>query len=88
MSAGANEVATGKVIFLAVIAALAGQERYKLYQRFGLSRVWVCTARLHMWKGGIKPEGATGGMMDFCWLVFDHRRLSGPPDTVPLLGWV
>ena len=88
MSAGANEVATGKVILLAIIAALAGQERYKLYQRFGLSRVWVCIARPAIWKGGERPPGASTGMMDYCWLVFEGRRLSRPPDTVPLLGWV
>ncbi len=58
MSAGANEVATGKVILLAKIAALTGQERYKLYQRFGLSRVWVCIARPAIWKGGERPPGA------------------------------
>lgn len=76
----ALELTTGKVAMFLPVSYLAGNGRAK--------KVWSCTpiARFHIFtwrvlseKAG-KFESTGGGMMNFMWVVWDHKHV-GPPTT-------
>jgi len=81
----------GKVAILARLHVLEGAERKKeLFDVWPPSRVWVFSERLKFERGGkplSQPEGGRknrGGLMAFCWLVWDHADATGETRV----GWI
>jgi hypothetical protein len=72
-----------KVAILAKLNALETQDRSYILERTKLTRVWVFRARHSIYRGGIIPEKDNGGMIAFCWLVWE-RGYTGKP----VIGWV
>jgi hypothetical protein len=78
----ALELSTGKVAFLARITVLEGIDRSKFLQSSPLKSVYVFSRRLTFNRGGTN-ETHGGGMLAFCWLVWDHTH-EGPAT----IGWL
>lgn len=74
---------TGKVALLCRLAWLEGKARRKLFESTPLARVWVFSERIPLWRHGVPIPGAAGGMIAFCWLVWQHGHQGRPT-----LGWL
>lgn len=72
-----------KIAILAKLNSLETIERSRILERTKLTRVWVFRARHSIYRDGIIPEKDNGGMIAFCWLVWE-RGYTG----APVLGWV
>lgn len=73
-----------KIALLSKLNALETIDRSYILERTHLTRVWVFRARHSIWRNGIAPEGKDpGGMIAFCWLVWE-RGYTGKP----VVGWV
>jgi hypothetical protein len=72
-----------KLALLSKLNALETQERSYILERTHLTRVWVFRARHSIYRGGIVPEEDNGGMIAFCWLVW-QRGYKGKPE----IGWI
>lgn len=69
----------GKSAMLGRLACLEGIERRVMFERTGLSRVWVFSRRLPMARGRLKAEGESGGLIAFAWFVWDSEHPVGEP---------
>lgn len=72
-----------KIAILAKLNSLETIERSRILEQTKLTRVWVFRARHNIYRNGIIPEKDNGGMIAFCWLVWER----GYTDK-PTLGWV
>lgn len=77
----ATALCRGKVAFLARLTALEGMERRKLFETTPIARIWVFAKRPTFHRGGVESHG--GGMLAFCWLVWEHGYTGKPT-----LGWI
>jgi hypothetical protein len=71
-----------KFAFLSKLNALETIERSRILERTKLTRVWVFRARHSIYRNGT-PESDNGGMIAFCWLVWE-RGYTGKP----VVGWI
>ncbi len=72
----------GKVVFLCRLAWLEGIERGAMFRSTPLARVWVCSRRVRMNRGGESLK-KTGSMLAFAWFVWEHGY-----QGAPTLGWI
>lgn len=70
-----------KIALLCRLNFLEGVERRTLFAESGLSRVWVFSYRLQMWRGA--EQGVGTSMFAFAWFIWD-REHTGPTQ----LGWI
>jgi hypothetical protein len=73
-----------KLILLARLNALEGQERRELYRKYPLARIWVSSKRASIGPGNLGhprdehgaliPPPATGGSTAYAWFVFDREH--------------
>jgi len=76
---------SGKVAIIARLAFLASQTRREWFLEKPLARVWIASRRPSMPPGG-QGIKASGGSIDFCWLVFEHGHQGKPTiDWLPIL---
>jgi hypothetical protein len=80
----ALEVATSKVAMLLRLSWLEGVERGKLFREHPPSRVWVFSKRLTIQRSECDIHRDAGGMVAFCWMVWDKADTSGETR----LGWI
>lgn len=66
-----------KVALLCRVAFLEGQERRPILEEH-LSRVWIFSSRITLWRGDDPAAQDKGGAMAFAWFVFErgHRGAS------------
>jgi hypothetical protein len=79
----ATALVSGKIAFLARLAALEGVERASIYRTTRFARVWVFSRRLSIYRRGKRPTGMGGGTVAFAWFVWDPSHV-GPPT----IGWL
>lgn len=73
-----------KVAFICKIQFLEGNERSKWLKQTPLKNVYVFSKRITFFRNGEnKRESEGGGMMTFCWFVW-QRGYSGKP----MVGWI
>jgi hypothetical protein len=82
-----------KLILLARLNILEGQDRRRLFGASPPARVWVSSRRASMPPGNLAhprdqfgamvPLPASGGSTAYCWVVWD-KAYTGPP----ILGWL
>lgn len=72
----ALDLGARKIALLCRVAFLEGQERRPLLEQH-LSRVWVFSRRITLWRGDDPEARDTGGAMAFAWFVFE-RGQRGP----------
>jgi hypothetical protein len=75
-------IVSGKVAVVARLGFLASQRRREWFQYAPLARVWVASKRPSMPPGG-KGIKASGGTIEYAWLVFDRRHVGEP-----ILKWL
>ena len=75
-------LSTDKVALFLRINMLAGQKRGELYRASPLANVWVFSARVSTWRGGVRTSDA-GGTNDFAWFVWRHGHRGRPR-----VGWI
>lgn len=79
----ACQLAKGKVAMLLRVGALAGLERKALFEKTGLTRVWIISNRINF---DPDPEARNqGGAIDFAWFVWD---LTVPPPAMVQVGFI
>lgn len=71
-----------KIALLTKLNALETIERSRILERTKLTRVWVFRARQNIYRNGI-VESDNGGMIAFCWLVWEHGYTGKP-----MIGWI
>jgi hypothetical protein len=76
----ALQVVTGKVVMVQRLAFLEGAKRRLMFERTGLSRVWVHSRRQNMPPGGM-AVAAKGGSVAYAWFVWDRVTKPGEPWT-------
>lgn len=74
---------TGKVVFLCRLAWLEGKARRLMFTGTPLARVWVCSSRVQMARGGTDFGKGGGSMTPFAWFVWEHGY-----EGAPRLGWL
>jgi hypothetical protein len=79
----AHVLAGGKVALLCRLGWLEGSARRMMFERTGLSRIWVFSKRLPMMHrhGYVGPKSTSA--IAFAWFVWDRAHV-GPPT----LGWL
>lgn len=77
----AVQVATSKAALLCRLAWLEGMKRRLMFERLGLSRVWVFSKRARMARGA---EDWALGMIAFAWFVWDKKHAG--PTTVGFIN--
>lgn len=90
----ALKTATGRVCLLVPNKWLASQSRYRLFTEFPPAAVLHLTQRASMPPGdriaAMGNRAFRGGMVDYCWVVWDLQRPTAPGDTrtvwLPPLG--
>jgi hypothetical protein len=70
----ALSITIGKVAVVARLGFLASQARREWFQSVPLARVWIASKRPSMPPGG-KGIKASGGTIEYCWLVFDRLHV-------------
>jgi hypothetical protein len=70
-------ITAGKVAVVARLGFLASQRRRSWFQSAPLARMWIASKRPSMPPGG-KGIKATGGTIEYCWLVFDRVHIGSP----------
>lgn len=74
-----------KVAVLCRLAWLEGKGRYQtIFQPHPPARIWAFSSRVAMLRGGKAMAAGGGGMMAFCWIVWDKQRQVGPTS----FGWL
>jgi hypothetical protein len=81
----AKKFAKNKVAMFLKLSFLEGIERKKLLfsdKEFPLSRIYVFSARVPIWKGGV--QGKNSGMIAFAWFVWDKNHT----EHFPTVHWI
>ncbi len=81
----AKKLAKNKIAMFLKLSFLEGIERKKLLfsdKEFPLARVYVFSARVPIWKGGVK--GKNSGMIAFAWFVWDKNHT----EYYPTIHWI
>jgi hypothetical protein len=81
--ARALDLGATKVALLCRLAWLEGKARRAMFESTWLSRVWVFSARLKIWRNGMATPGSSGGLIAMAWFVWER----GYRD-MPRLGWI
>ncbi len=75
----ALEVTDGKVALLCRLLWLSSKRRREFFVRSPLARVWVFPSRINFNRDNeARYQSGTGGMVDFCWFVWDHSHHGAP----------
>lgn len=73
------EVSDGKVAMLCRLLFLAGKKRAGFFAKTPLARVWVFPGRINFNRDNEERYASgTGGMIDYCWLVWEHGHVGSP----------